>query len=126
MQGKSNGKSHYALVREAAPFADASAEVEPHNDQRGHSGNRKTCASSLGLTLSFMAFWLAQLAIDTSNAACPPYVTISDINHGAGGPECGKSMLYWLFAVVSLFASAWAILAWLALWIMSLLAVVRK
>jgi hypothetical protein len=35
-------------------------------------------------------------------------------------------MLYWLFAMVSLLASAWAILAWLVIWIMSLLAVVRK
>jgi hypothetical protein len=80
----------------------------------------------IGLVLVFVALWLAHMAIDMSNAACPPHITISDINHGAGGPECGRSMVYWLFAVVSLLASAWAILAWLAMWIMSLLTVVRK
>jgi hypothetical protein len=80
----------------------------------------------IGLALVLGAFWFVDMAIDTANVACPPHVTINDINHGAGGPECGKSMVYWLFAVVSLFASAWAILAWLAMWIMGLLAVVRK
>jgi hypothetical protein len=80
----------------------------------------------IGLALVFAAFWLAHMAIDTSNAACPAGITISDINHGAGGPECGTSMLYWLFTVVSFFASAWAILAWLVMWIMSLLTVARK
>jgi hypothetical protein len=80
----------------------------------------------IGLALVFAAFWFAHMAIDTGNAACPPHVTISDVNHGAGGPECGKSMVYWLFAVVSLFASAWAVLAWFVMWITSLLTVVRK
>ena len=80
----------------------------------------------VGLTLSFMACWLAQTAMDTSNAACPPHVTISDINHGAGGPECGISVLYWLYAALSFVAALWAILAWLVLWIMSLLIAVRK
>jgi hypothetical protein len=79
-----------------------------------------------GLALLFAAFWLAQMAIDTGNAACPPHTTISDINHGAGGPECGTSMVYWLYAAVSFFASAWAILAWLVIWIMSLLTVAGK
>ena len=80
----------------------------------------------VGLALSFMAFWLAKAAMETSNAACPPHISISDINHGAGGPECGTSMLYWLFAAASLFGSAWAILAWVVIWIMSVLTVVRK
>jgi hypothetical protein len=80
----------------------------------------------IGLALVFAAFWFAHTAIETGNAACPPHVTISDINHGAGGPACGKSMVYWLFAVVSLFASAWAVLAWLAMWIMSFLTIARK
>jgi hypothetical protein len=79
-----------------------------------------------GLVLVLAAYWFAQTAIDTSNAACPPGVTIGDINHGAGGPECGRSMIYWLWAVVSFLASAWAILAWLVMWILSLLIVVRK
>jgi len=79
-----------------------------------------------GLVLVLAAICLARTAIDTSNAACPPYVTISDINHGAGGPECGKSMLYWLYAVVAFVAAPWAILAWLVMWIMSLLTAVRK
>jgi hypothetical protein len=80
----------------------------------------------IGLALVFAAFWFAHMAIDTGNAACPPHVTISDVNHGAGGPECGKSMVYWLYAAVSFFASAWAILAWLVIWIMSLLTVAGK
>jgi hypothetical protein len=71
-------------------------------------------------------FWLAHTATDTWNAACPPGVTISDVNHGAGGPECGKSMIYWLWAVVSFLAAAWAIVAWVVMWIVSLLTVVRK
>jgi hypothetical protein len=79
-----------------------------------------------GLALFFAAFWLAHTAIDTGNAACPAHITISDINHGAGGPECGKSMVYWLYAVTCLFASAWAISAWFVMWIMRLLIVVRK
>jgi hypothetical protein len=56
----------------------------------------------------------------------PPGVTISDVNHGAGGPECGRSMMYWLCAAVSFLAAAWAIVAWLVMWIVSLLTVVRK
>jgi hypothetical protein len=83
-------------------------------------------AGFVGLVLVFVSFWLAQMAIDTSNAACPPHVTIGDINHGAGGPECGKSMLYWLLAMSSFFASAWAILAWVAMWIMSFLTIARR
>jgi hypothetical protein len=80
-----------------------------------------------GLALVFATFWFVHMAIDTGDAACPPHITISDINHGAGGPECGKSMVYWLFAVASLFASAWAVLAWLAMWIMSFfLTIVRR
>jgi hypothetical protein len=51
---------------------------------------------------------------------------IGDINHGAGGLECGKSMVYWLGAAASFLASAWAIVAWLVMWIMSLLTIVRK
>jgi hypothetical protein len=80
----------------------------------------------VGLILAFATFWFAHTATDTWNAACPPGVTISDVNHGAGGPECGKSMIYWLWAAVSFLASAWAILAWLVMWIVSLLTVVRK
>jgi hypothetical protein len=34
--------------------------------------------------------------MDTSNTACPSHITISDINRGEDGSECGKSMLYWL------------------------------
>ncbi len=79
----------------------------------------------IGLALIFATFWFAHMAIGTSNAACPPGVTISDINPGAGGPDCGRSMLYWLCAVVSFFASARAILAWLVMWITSLLTVVK-
>ena len=80
----------------------------------------------VGLALVFATYWFAQTAVDTANAACPPGVTISDINHGVGGAECGKSMLYWLCAVTAFLVSAVAILAWLAMWIMSLLIVVRK
>jgi hypothetical protein len=80
----------------------------------------------VGLALAFATFWLAHTATDTWNAACPPGVTISDVNHGAGGPECGKSMIYWLWAAVSFLASAWAILAWVVMWIVSLLTVVRE
>jgi hypothetical protein len=79
-----------------------------------------------GLVLVLAAYWFAQTAIDTANAACPPGVTIGDINRGAGRPECGKSMIYWLWAVVFFLASAWAILAWLVMWILSLSIVVRK
>jgi hypothetical protein len=80
----------------------------------------------IGLALVLGAFWFVDMAIDTANVACPLHVTISDINHGAGGPACGTSMVYWLFAVVSFGASAWAISAWLVIWIMSVLAAVRK
>src|SRR5438046_2692645 len=45
----------------------------------------------IGLVLVFTTFWLAHVATDTWNAACPPGVTIGDVNHGAGGRECGKS-----------------------------------
>jgi hypothetical protein len=80
----------------------------------------------VGLILICAACLLVQMAMDTSNSACPPHITITDINHGAGGPECGKSMLYWLLAVASFFACAWAILAWIAMWVMSLLTVERN
>src|SRR3982074_72529 len=80
----------------------------------------------IGLALVFAMFWFVHMAIDTVNSACPSHVPISDINHGAGGPECGTSMLYWLSAAVSFFASAWAILVWFVMWVMSLLTVVRK
>jgi hypothetical protein len=80
----------------------------------------------VGLVLVFATLWFAHMATGTWNAACPPDVTIGDVNHGAGGPECGKSMIYWLWAAVSFLASAWAILAWLVMWIVSLLTVVRK
>jgi hypothetical protein len=80
----------------------------------------------IALALACAAFWLAHMAIETGNAACPSGIAIRDINHGAGGPECGKSMVYWLYAAVSFFASAWAILAWLVIWIMSLLTVAGK
>jgi hypothetical protein len=35
-------------------------------------------------------------------------------------------MIYWLWAVVSFLAAAWAIVAWVVMWIVSLLTVVRK
>ena len=34
--------------------------------------------------------------------------------------------MYWLCAAVSFLAAAWAIVAWLVMWIVSLLTVVRK
>jgi hypothetical protein len=80
----------------------------------------------VGVALVLAAFWFAHMAIVTSNAACPPGVTIGDINHGAGGPECGKAMLYWFYAVVSFLVSAVVILAWIVMRIMSFLIVVRK
>jgi hypothetical protein len=80
----------------------------------------------VGLVLVFATLWFAHMATDTWNAACPPGVTISDINHGAGGPECGKSAFYWFCAAAALLASAWAVTAWLVMWIVSLLTVVKK
>jgi hypothetical protein len=92
-------------------------------------GTGRRVRKSIGFTslaLVYAAFWLAHMAVDIGNAACPAGITISDINHGAGGPECGKSMLYWLFAGVAFCASAWAMLAWFAMWIATLLTVIRN
>ena len=86
----------------------------------------RKCVGFIGLALVLATFWFVHMAVDTVSSACPSHVTISDIDHGAGGPECGKSMVYWLYAAVSFFASAWAILAWLVIWIMSLLTVAGK
>jgi hypothetical protein len=80
----------------------------------------------VGLALALTAFWFAHTATDTWNAACPPGVTVSDINHGAGGPECGKAMLYWFCAVVAFLVSGVVIFAWIVLRIISFLIVVRK
>src|SRR3977135_1100037 len=77
----------------------------------------------IGLALVLARFWFVNMAVDPVSSACPPGITISDINHGAGGPECGKSMVYWLYAAVSFFASAWAILAWLVVLVLRLFAV---
>jgi hypothetical protein len=63
----------------------------------------------VGFALLLAAFWFAHTATDTWNAACPPGVTISDVN-GAGGPECGEAMLYWLYAVVTFLVAAVVIL----------------
>jgi len=97
-----------------------------HIDVVGTGRRVRKFVGFVGLVLAFATFWLAHTATDTWNAACPPGVTIGDVNHGAGGPECGKSMIYWLWAAVSFLASAWAILAWVVKWIVSLLTVVRE
>jgi hypothetical protein len=98
---------------------------EPHRRRR-YRETRAEVRGFVGLVLAFAALWLGHTAAETWNAACPPGVTISDINHGAGGPACGRSMFYWFCAAAALVASAWAILVWLVMWIVSLLTVVRK
>jgi hypothetical protein len=65
-----------------------------HIDVVGTGRRVRKFVGFVGLILALATFWLAHMATDTWNAACPLGVTISDINHGAGGPECGKSMMY--------------------------------
>jgi hypothetical protein len=78
-----------------------------HIDVVGTGRRVRKFVGFVGLVLAFAAFWLGHTATETWNAACPPGVTISDVNHGAGGPECGKSAFYWFCAAAALLASAW-------------------
>ena len=97
-----------------------------HIDVVGTGRRVRKFVGFVGIVLAFATFWLAQMATDTWNAACPPGVTISDVNHG--GRRTRVREVHDLLAMGRGLSSRFRVgdLAWLVMWIMSLLTVLRK